>query len=113
MKAGKNTTIFFRLSYFVISVVLLSVLLLGGIKCSDSDSKISPEQKPQLNSFGFFSDSLAHQTYSVSKNETLSDILLKLGVPANDIMPIVDNAKQVIDVRKIVAGNLYHAFHKR
>lgn len=112
MKTDKNTTIIFRLSYFFISIAFLSILLLGWIECSDSESKISPEltQEPQLNSFGFFSDSLEHQTYSISKNETLSDILLKLGVPGTGIMQIVDNAKEVLDVRKIVAGNFYHAY---
>ncbi len=67
-------------------------------------------QKPQLNSFGFFSDSLDHQTFSVSKNETLSDILLKHGVPGTEIIQIVDDAKEVLDVKKIVAGNFYHTF---
>ena len=111
MKTAKNTTIFFRLSYFFISILLLSILIWGWIEFSDYTKK--PEalaQEPQLNSFGFFSDSLEHQIYSVSKNETLSDILLKLGVPANDIFKIVDNAKPVLDVKKIVAGNFYHTF---
>ena len=112
MKTEKNTTIFFRLSYLAISIVLLSVLIWGGIKCSDSNSKIPPEQTQefQLNSFGFYSDSLDHQTYSVEKNETISDILLNLGVPGNNIINIVDKAKKVLNVRKIVTGNLYHAY---
>jgi murein DD-endopeptidase MepM/ murein hydrolase activator NlpD len=111
VKTAKNTTIFFRLSYFFISILLLSILIWGWIEFSDSTE--IPEalaQEPQLNSFGFFSDSLEHQIYSVSKNETLSDILLKLGLPANDIFKIVDNAKPVLDVKKIVAGNFYHTF---
>ena len=90
----------------------MSLLLWGSIKCSDSSSKIPPEQKAeiQLNSFGFYSDSLDHQAYSVAKNETLSDILLNLGVPANDMINIVNEAKKVLDVRKIVAGNIYHSY---
>ena len=85
---------------------------MGWIKCSDSSSKIPTEQTPeiQLNTFGFYSDSLDHQTYSVEKNETLSDILLNLGVHGNGILDIVDEAKKVLDVRKIVTGNLYHAY---
>jgi murein DD-endopeptidase MepM/ murein hydrolase activator NlpD len=90
----------------------MSLLLWSLIKCSDSSSKIPPEQKAeiQLNSFGFFSDSLDHQTYSVKKNETLSDILLNLGVPANNMVNIIDDARKVLDVRKIVAGNIYHSY---
>jgi murein DD-endopeptidase MepM/ murein hydrolase activator NlpD len=112
VKTGQNTTIFFRLSYLAISIVLLSILFWGWIKCSDSSSKIPPEQtqETQLNNFGFYSDSLDHQTYSVEKNETLSDILLDLGVSNNDIINIIDKSKKVLDVRKIVAGNLYHAY---
>ncbi len=112
MKTGKNTTIFFRLSYLVISIILISLLFWGLIKCSDSSSKIPPEQTPeiQLNSFGFYSDSLDHQTYSVEKNETLSDILLNLGVPVNGMVNIIDEARKILDVRKIVAGNIYHSF---
>jgi murein DD-endopeptidase MepM/ murein hydrolase activator NlpD len=112
VKTNKNTTIFFRLSYLSISIVLLSILLWGWVECSDSSNKISETlaQKPQLNSFGFFSDSLDHRTFSVSKNETLSDILLKHGVPGTEIIWIVDDAKEVLDVKKIVAGNFYHTF---
>jgi murein DD-endopeptidase MepM/ murein hydrolase activator NlpD len=111
VKTDKNTTVFFRLSYLFISVAFLSILLWGWVECSDStEIPEAPAEEPQVNSFGFFSDSLEHQTYSVSKNETLSDILLNLGVPGNDIFKIVDSAKPVLDVRKIVAGNFYHAF---
>ncbi len=112
MKTGKNITILFRLTYFAISIVLISLLLWGSIKCSDSSSKIPPELEAeiQLNSFGFYSDSLEHQTYSVARNETLSDILFNLGVPANDMLNIVNEAKKVLDVRKIVAGNIYHSY---
>jgi murein DD-endopeptidase MepM/ murein hydrolase activator NlpD len=111
VKTEKNTTIFLRLSYLFISVTFLSILIWGWVNCSDSTE--IPEalaQEPKLNSFGFYSDSLEHKIHSVSKNETLSDILLKHGVSANDIMNIVNNSKDVLDVRKIVAGNFYHTF---
>ena len=112
MKTGKNTTIFFRLTYLIVSTILLTLLLWSWIKCSDSKNEIPSalSREHQLNTFGFFSDSLEHQTYLVSKNETLSDILMNLGVPGTELVKIVDKVKQVLDVRKIVAGNLYHAF---
>jgi murein DD-endopeptidase MepM/ murein hydrolase activator NlpD len=111
VKTDKNTTIFFRLSYFLISLLFFSVLIWGWIEFSDSPEITEAlAEESQLNSFGFISDSLEHQTYSVSKNETLSEILLKHGIAASDIMNLVNNAKDVLDVRKIVAGNLYHAF---
>ena len=112
MKTEKNTTIFFRLSYFFISIAILSILVWGWIEFSDQRAENQDRiiREPNINSFGFFSDSLEHQTYSVSKNETLSDILLKHGIPGREIMQIVNNAKEVLDVRKIVAGNFYHTF---
>ena len=112
MKTEKNTIIFFRLSYFFISIAILSILVWGWIEFSDqrAENHDRIRQEPNINSFGFFSDSLEHQTYSVSKNETLSDILLKHGIPGREIMQIVNNAKEVLDVRKIVAGNFYHTF---
>ena len=112
MKTEPNTTIFFRLSYLAIILFSLFILLLGLIQCSDSNTKVQPDPTPeiQLNSFGFYSDSLQQETYSVDRNETLSDILLNLGVPANSMVNIIDEAKKVINVRKIVAGNIYHSF---
>jgi murein DD-endopeptidase MepM/ murein hydrolase activator NlpD len=112
VKTGKTTTIYFRIFYSFLSIASFFIFICNSIGCSDSESKISAEQiqKQQPNTFGFYSDSLTHQTYSVLKNETLSDILINLGVPASDILSIVDNAKLVLDVRKIVAGNLYHAY---
>jgi murein DD-endopeptidase MepM/ murein hydrolase activator NlpD len=108
----KSKTLLFNSSYFAIRFALVSSLLLMFINCSDQKTKIQPESTPQvqLNSFGFYSDSLDHSTYSVERNETLSDILLNLGVSANKIGEIVKNAENVLDVRKIVAGNIYHSY---
>jgi len=112
VKTSKNTTIFFRISYFLISLLTLFILLFNLLTCSDSNTKIQRDPTPeiQLNSFGFYSDSLDHQTYSVERNETLSDILLNLGVSNNNIGNIISEAKKVLDVRKIVAGNVYHSY---
>lgn len=112
MKARQNTAIRFKLSYLIISLFTISFLLFVLLNCSDSNTKVQPESAPefQLNSFGFYSDSLEHQTFSVEKNETLSDILLNLGINNNEIVNIIDQAREVLDVRKIVAGNIYHAF---
>jgi murein DD-endopeptidase MepM/ murein hydrolase activator NlpD len=91
---------------------LLSILAFSWIKCSDPKPQYSPPvaQESRLNSFGFFSDSLEQQTYYVGKNQTLSDILLKFNVPGKDLATIIDKAKEVFDLRKIVAGNLYHIY---
>ena len=112
MKTDKNTTIFFRITYLFTSIVFLAILIWGWKECSDSKIEIPDTlaQEHHFNSFGFYSDSLEHKTHSVSKNETLSDILLKHGIAASDIMNLVNSTKDVLDVRKIVAGNFYHTF---
>jgi len=112
VKTDKNTTIFFRITYLFTSIVFLAILIWGWKECSDSKIEIPDTlaQEHHFNSFGFYSDSLEHKTHSVSKNETLSDILLKHGIAASDIMNLVNSTKDVLDVRKIVAGNFYHTF---
>jgi len=112
VKTDKNTTIFFRITYLFTSIVFLAILIWGWKECSDSKIEIPDTlvQEQHFNSFGFYSDSLEHKTHSVSKNETLSDILLKHGIAASDIMNLVNSTKDVLDVRKIVAGNFYHTF---
>ncbi len=112
MKTHKDTQKFVRLFKLFISIVFAFFLSLVSIKCSETDSKNAqePAQKPKLNTFGFSSDSLDHQIYAVEKNETLSDILIKHGISAVDIHKIVTEAQPHIDVKKIVAGNVYHAF---
>ena len=115
MKTGKNTNTSFRLFYQSISKVLLSFLLLAFVKCSDPKTKISSEQvtEHKNNVFGFCPDSLEEHSFSVQKNETLSDIFLNLGVAADSIVQIVNKSKEVIDVKKIIAGNTYYTFTKQ
>lgn len=112
VKSSKYIRIYIRFLYPFIGIAFVLLLLSVWIQCSDSESKIGrePSHSPKLNSFGFYSDSLDHEIHSVSKNETLSEILFELGVPADDINQIITKAKPFLDVRKIVAGNIYHAF---
>jgi len=114
VKTDLNTATFFQSSYFFVNIVFLSTLLLCLTECSDNRTEVPAKntQGSKVNSFGFFSDSLEQETYAVSKNETLSDILLKLGVSSTEIPRVIDKAEAVLDVRKIVAGNLYHAYTK-
>ncbi|MBK9097767.1 MAG: peptidoglycan DD-metalloendopeptidase family protein [bacterium] len=112
MKTNKNTSAYIRFIYLFIGIAFVPLLFSSLLQCSDSNSKIGqePAQKKVPNTFGFYSDSLEQQTYSVAKNETLSDILLKHGVSASNINQIVNKAQPYLDVKRIVAGNIYHAF---
>ena len=114
MKTGKNTSTLFRLSHLFLSIAFLSIIILGLVNCSDPKTEITSDDiiEHQTNAFGFFSDSLEQQSFSVQRSETLSDILLNLGIPADSIFSIVNKSKEVLDVRKIIAGNTYHTFTK-
>ncbi|MBT8378717.1 MAG: peptidoglycan DD-metalloendopeptidase family protein [Ignavibacteria bacterium] len=112
MKAGKNTTIFFRLIYFGLFLIAISLVLWGWIGSSDEEAEVEQVAKIELkpNQFGFYSDSLIVQKSTVLRNETLSDILLTNGASGNTIAQIVENSKNVFDVRKIRAGNTYYTY---
>ena len=111
MTINKNIRTIKQRSILVFNLIFV-FMVLSLTTCSDNNSgdQPKPTSEIQLNSFGFYSDSLDHLTYSVQKNETLSDILINLGVSANEIGNIVNQAKNVLDVRKIVAGNICHSF---
>lgn len=112
MKAGKNTTIFFRLFYFSLVLITLSFILWGwlGSSCEETETVSVKQVETKPNQFGFYSDSLIIQTNSVLKNETLSDILLSNGIAGSKVAEIVESSKDVFDVRKIRTGNTYHSF---
>ena len=112
MKAGKNTTIFFRLFYFSLVLITLSFILWGwlGSSCEETETVSIEQVETKPNQFGFYSDSLIIQTNSVLKNETLSDILLSNGIAVSKVAEIVESSKDVFDVRKIRTGNTYHSF---
>lgn len=113
MKAGKSKTIFFRLLYFSVVLFTISFILWGSISSSDEEKETAPVERSEIipNQFDFNSDALIKQTSSVQKNETLSDILLLNGVPGSKLVKIVESTKDVFDVRKIRAGNVYHSFY--
>jgi murein DD-endopeptidase MepM/ murein hydrolase activator NlpD len=112
VKEGKNNTIFLKLLYFILVFFALGFLWWGWIGSPDKETEITPVEKVEMkpNQFGFYSDFLVKQTSSVLKNETLSDILLSKGIAGSKVAEIVENTRDVFDVRKIRTGNTYHSF---
>ena len=55
-------------------------------------------------------DSLSKHTYVVNKNETLSDMLDAFHLDKTNISEIAAASKNILDVRKIRAGKLYHIY---
>ena len=114
MKTGINKTIYLRLSNLASILFLFSLLVTGFVRCSEPDTKDSNPQitEAKLNAFGFCSDSLDEQSYSVQKNETFSEILLNFGVPGDSVIKILDKAKDTFNARKIIPGDNYYTFLK-
>jgi len=97
VRAKKNKAIFSGLFNSLIIFAVVTSLIFALTNCNDSTSESHAEQVSdiELNSFGFYSDSLEHQKYSVEKNETLSDILINLGIGGNELVEIVNNTKEI------------------
>lgn len=112
MKEEKNNRIFLKLLYSSLVLFALSIIWWGWIAPSDAETESTSVERVEMkpNQYGFYSDSLVKQTGSVLKNETLSDILLSKGIAGSKVAEIVENTKDVFDVRKIRTGNIYHSF---
>ena len=112
MKTGQNKFIFLRLLYLAFIIFLFSILTTGLIKCSESSSKDPTPQNPEpkLNAFGFCSDSLDEQSYSVQKDETFSEIFLEFDIPGDSVLKILDKAKNTFDAKKVIPADNYFSF---
>ena len=112
MKEEKNKGISLKLLYSSLVLFALSIIWWGWIASPDEETESKSVERFEMkpNQYGFYSDSLVKQTSSVLKNETLSDILLSKGIAGSKVAKIVENTKDVFDVRKIRTGNIYHSF---
>jgi len=70
-----------------------------------------PAEKIPL-SWGFRLDSLKIDTFQVSRNQNLSDILIARGISLYQIDQLAKNSKLVFDVRRIRLGNKYYLLQK-
>jgi len=112
MKAVINTSLIFRLFYFLI---LLSSIIYFIVKLTGESNKqvltvTSNVEPATVNSFGFISDSLREFTSDVTRNETLSGILFNFNLGRYTISELVEAAEGIFDVRKIKPGKSYHAY---
>jgi len=112
VKEEKNKGISLKLLYSSLVLFALSIIWWGWIASPDEETESKSVERFEMkpNQYGFYSDSLVKQTSSVLKNETLSDILLSKGIAGSKVAKIVENTKDVFDVRKIRTGNIYHSF---
>ncbi|NPD47157.1 MULTISPECIES: M23 family metallopeptidase [unclassified Lentimicrobium] len=53
-------------------------------------------------------DSLEIETFRIKKNENISDILSDHGIAYSSILELVENSKDIFNVKKIRRGNNYH-----
>jgi murein DD-endopeptidase MepM/ murein hydrolase activator NlpD len=96
-------------------LIIVSLLFIIGFKFkakielpSYYSRTIIEEVKPVRLVWGMPFDSISIDTFSVRRNQSLSDILSPYGVSASSIDQIARNSKGVFDVRKIKSGNPYY-----
>ncbi len=98
-------------------------LLLAGMLIILSEKGLWPfvrehvvaEEVPETeipHSWGFRTDSLKIDTFQVSRNQNLSDILISRGISLYQIDQLARNSKPVFDVRRIRLGNKYYFLQK-
>lgn len=102
-----------RYLFFFKFILLLILIELNS--CSQPDPAVedsSPVVTGQTNPYGLSVDSLIKHNGVVKKHETLSNILLPLGVSFNLINEIVSKSKNVFDIRKIRPEKNYTAYFR-
>ncbi|MFV0553778.1 MAG: peptidoglycan DD-metalloendopeptidase family protein [Mangrovibacterium sp.] len=70
-----------------------------------SDAELNPEP-PMI--FGLPADSFLVEQYAVKRNQNLSDILSAEGVSYPTLLQLIDNSKEIFDVRRMKVGNAYY-----
>lgn len=103
------TYIFYLLTFSIISFVIVKKIFFSKETEQNSET-ITREPVVKINEFGFVSDSLNREDFTINPNETFSDILLNYNVPYSKIDFISGNYRDTFDFRKIVAGKSYHVY---
>ena len=77
----------------------------------DEDVVVNTQRSKLL--FGFAADSFHIEESTVTRNQSLSDILIDRGVSISDVDQIAKNSITVFDVRKLRSGNRYTVFYSK
>ncbi|HNW50247.1 MAG TPA: peptidoglycan DD-metalloendopeptidase family protein [Prolixibacteraceae bacterium] len=94
----------------LILLLFIAILIIGMVTFLIKDyiqsKKITPPPPPEVKlAWGFPVDSIKVDTFSVQKNQCLSDLLTIRGVDLSTIDQIAKNSKLVFDVRHLKSGN--------
>ncbi len=102
-----------KTGFFVslIFTLLFITIIVNMFKNYDRLTHSIKKQEPQVIVYpeilGFSLDSLSAKEGKIKKGEFFSDILQGFQIPYNKIAGLAEEAKNVLDVRKLVAGNRY------
>ena len=77
----------------------------------DEDVVVNTQRSKLL--FGFPADSFHIEESTVTRNQSLSEILIDRGVSISDVDQIAKNSITVFDVRKLRSGNRYTVFYSK
>lgn len=104
-----NSSLFMR--YGMLALLLASIAFAG---CNRQQTAINQEdehREPEVSiEYGIETDSFIVVKDKISKNENLSHILLRHGIPYPMIDALAKQSKEVFDVRRIATGQPYTIF---
>ena len=98
-----------------IAVAVSVVSLLAGCTCSNRSGQAqtagTEETEVEVNRLGFDPDTLAAYEGKIRRNEFFSNLLMRLGMGAQDSYQLSEACDSVFDVRKFRSGNRFEAYY--
>lgn len=98
-----------------IAAAVSAVSLLAGCTCSNRSGQTqtagSEETEVEVNRLGFDPDTLAAYEGKIRRNEFFSNLLMRLGMRAQDSHLLSEACDSVFDVRKFRSGNRFEAYY--
>jgi murein DD-endopeptidase MepM/ murein hydrolase activator NlpD len=110
MAFKKKINTFLFLFYSSVLILLLVIIFRSNSGTSAEENITLKPIVIKLNQYGFNDNILVVKKESVKLNETLSGILSKYNLSANEIDNILYNSNTNLDYRKIIAGNNYYTY---
>lgn len=101
----------FPMNYRLLALVFLTMIF-ASCENEESFEKTLPEEDHVVFEENLFFDinvdSLSIFSYQVKNNENISDILSRHGVSYSTVLELVNNSKDIFNVKKVRRGNDYH-----
>lgn len=100
-----------RHPYRIITMLLLAFAAIscGGRHGGKDDG--APVQNDTIYPLGFLTDTLSMEEGVVASGDVFSSLMIRLGLPASKVNPLISAGEGLFDVRKMRAGVPYQAYY--